>query len=214
MSHTNAYELPDLGYDYRALEPAYSAELLELHYSKHHKAYVDGANQALADLDAARGDRDFGKLNQLQKNLAFNVSGHVLHSIFWRNMSPEGAHTPSAELETEISNAFGDIDSLREHFLAAGTSIQGSGWAALAWEPLSGSLVVEQVYDHQDNLANGSVPLLVMDMWEHAFYLQYRNEKKRWAKAFWELVNWGDVSERLALVRNVEVPVETRLRAA
>lgn len=206
MSKIETYHLPELGYDLDTLEPAYSAELLELHHSKHHKAYVDGANQTRSDLAEARKAGDFDKLNQLQKNLAFNVSGHVLHSIFWKNMTPGGKDVSEIEdLNQEIERVFGDVDALRGQFLAAGTGIQGSGWAALSWDPISGSLMVEQVHDHQGNIGNGTLPLLVMDMWEHAFYLQYRNEKKRWAKAFWGLINWQDVAARLDAVRGIDL---------
>lgn len=206
MSKIETYHLPELDYDLDALEPAYSAELLELHHGKHHKAYVDGANQTRSDLSEARNEGDFDKLNQLQKNLAFNVSGHVLHSIFWKNMAPGGEDVSQLEnLNKEIGRAFGDLDALRAQFLAAGTGIQGSGWASLSWDPISGSLMVEQVYDHQGNIGNGTLPLLVMDMWEHAFYLQYRNEKKRWAKAFWDLINWRDVNARLEQVRGLDL---------
>lgn len=206
MSKIETYHLPELGYDLDALEPAYSAELLELHHGKHHKAYVDGANQTRIDLSEARKEGDFDKLNQLQKNLAFNVSGHVLHSIFWRNMAPGGEDVSQFDgLDQEITRAFGDRDALRGQFLAAGTGIQGSGWSALSWDPISGSLMVEQVYDHQGNIGNGTLPLLVMDMWEHAFYLQYRNEKNRWAKAFWDLINWQDVAARLDAVRGLDL---------
>lgn len=205
MSDRKHYELPEMGYDFDALEPAYSAELLELHYTKHHQTYVDGANDTRSALMAARENQDFDKLNQLQKNLAFNVSGHILHSIFWRNMSPDSDGSPSGGLEREINRSFGSLDALRGQFLSAGTSIQGSGWAALTWEPVSRSLMVEQVYDHQGNIGNGTMPLLVMDMWEHAFYLQYKNEKERWARAFWDLINWQDVGERLEGVRSVEL---------
>jgi len=191
------YQLPELGYKYDDLEPAYSADLLEVHYTKHHQAYVDGANQTLSDLAAARDKTDFGKLKQLQKDLAFNVSGHVMHSLFWRNMSPSDGKGPDASLSKAIDQGFGGFDALREQFQAAGGSIQGSGWAALSWEPLSQSLVVEQIFDHQGNTSCGAQPIMVMDMWEHAFYLQYRNEKMRWVKAFWDLINWQDVSERL-----------------
>jgi len=210
MSDRKQYELPEMGYDFDALEPAYSAELLELHYTKHHQTYVDGANDTRSALMAARENQDFDKLNQLQKNLAFNVSGHILHSIFWRNMSPDGDGSPADELEREINRSFGGLDALRGQFLSAGTSIQGSGWAALTWEPVSRSLMVEQVYDHQGNIGNGTMPLLVMDMWEHAFYLQYKNEKKRWAEAFWDLINWQDVGERLDGVRSVELHTSPR----
>lgn len=203
MSNRKQYELPELGYDFDALEPAYSAELLELHYTKHHQTYVDGANDTRAALMEAREKQDFDRLVQLQKSLAFNVSGHILHSIFWRNLSPEDDSAMPDELDKEIGGSLGGLDALRGQFLSAGTSIQGSGWAALTWEPVSRSLMVEQVYDHQGNIGNGTLPLLVMDMWEHAFYLQYKNEKKRWAEAFWDLINWRDVGDRLESVRNV-----------
>ncbi len=199
------YELPALGYEYGDLEPACSAEILELHHSKHHKGYVDGANKTRASLAEARKNSNFDKINQLQKNLAFNLSGHVLHSLFWQNMSPGGASKPHKDLQSEIDSSFGGMDAFREQFLAAGTGVQGSGWAALSWEPLSGSLIVEQIYDHQGNWGSTTLPLLVMDMWEHAFYLQYKNEKKRWAKAFFEIINWEDVGERLARVEDLEL---------
>lgn len=206
-ARSEKYELPELGYAYDDLEPAYSAEILELHHSKHHKAYVDGANKTRESLAEARKNGDFAKVNQLQKDLAFNLSGHVLHSIFWTNIAPDGADQPDKDLQAAINSSFGGLDAFREQFLAAGTSVQGSGWAALSWEPVSGSLIVEQVHDHQGNWGSGTLPLLVMDMWEHAFYLQYKNEKKRWAKAFWDIINWEDVSDRLLRVEDVELIV-------
>lgn len=208
MTVNNRYELPRLGYEYDALEPTYSAELLELHYSKHHQGYVNGANSTREELAEARQKRDFEKIGQLQKNLAFNLSGHILHSLFWRNISPGDGKAPSSQLQQRIDEAFGNIDALREQFRAAGSSIQGSGWAALAWEPVSRSLVIEQVHDHQGNIGNGTVPLMVMDMWEHAFYLQYRNEKKRWIEAYWELINWSDVGHRLESVKGLDLCLE------
>lgn len=207
MTTNERYTLPSLGYELGALEPAYSAELLELHHGKHHQAYVNGANRTRADLVEARANSDFNMINQLQKNLAFNVSGHILHSMFWRNMSPNDQELPANALNDAINQSFGRLDSLRDQFLAAGVSIQGSGWAALSWEPVSRSLVVEQVHDHQGNIGNGTIPVLVMDMWEHAFYLQYRNEKKRWANAFWELINWQDVSERWQRLSNLDLSI-------
>lgn len=199
------YQLPELGYEYDALEPAYSAELLELHHTKHHQTYVDGANQAREELAEARKKADFDTLNQLEKNLAFNLSGHILHSIFWRNMAPADDHSPPDSLKREIDACFGSLDALRGQIESAGTGIQGSGWAALSWEPISRSLIVQQVYDHEGNIGNGTVPVLVMDMWEHAYYLQYHNEKERWAKAFWDLINWRDVGRRLDSVRNMDL---------
>ena len=191
------YTLPELRYATSALEPALSGEILELHHGKHHAAYVKGVNKAQADLAEARSSKAYGALNQLQKDLAFHLSGHVLHSLFWLNMSPEGGGNPSGRLASAIDAAFGDTDALRAQLSQAATGIQGSGWAALCFEPVSRSLIVEQIYDHQGNLGNGSVPLLVLDMWEHAFYLQYRNEKAKWVAAFWDIVDWEDVGQRL-----------------
>src|SRR5882724_11516472 len=179
----NRYTLPDLPYDYAALEPHYSARLLELHHDKHHAAYVAGANTTLEKLAEAREKCDFAAINQLQKNLAFHLSGHVLHSLFWRNMSPHGGGEPDG----------------------AALNVQGSGWGTLAWEPLAKRLVTEQVYDHQGNIGNGTVPLLVLDMWEHAYYLQYENVKGDWVKAFWKIVNWEDVGQRLQKVRTLDL---------
>ena len=193
----NHFKLPRLGYAYDALEPAYSAELLELHYANHHQAYVDGANRALAALAEMRGCGDFSRINQLEKDLAFYLSGHVLHSIFWRNLEPDSNTPPASTLASHIQTAFGSMDALRRQFAAAGSALQGSGWVALAWEMTSGSLIVEQIHDHQGNCGMATIPLLVMDMWEHAYYLQYRNQKGRWIYAFWSLINWSDVSRRL-----------------
>jgi superoxide dismutase, Fe-Mn family len=191
------FELPELGYDYDALEPAYTAELLELHHASHHQAYVDGANRALEGLAELRGKGDFARINQLEKDLAFHYSGHLLHSMFWRNLEPNGGEQPSGQLESRLRAAFGNIDAFRRQFGAAGAAIQGSGWVALSWELTRGSLVIEQIHDHQDNSAMGTVPLLVMDMWEHAYYLQYKNKKEKWIVNFWEMINWADVARRL-----------------
>jgi Fe-Mn family superoxide dismutase len=193
----NAYTLPDLPYKTSDLEPRITADALELHHGKHHAAYVDGANKALDDMARARESGDYSALNQLQKNLAFHLSGHILHSIFWRVMSPNGGGDPDGLLRGEIEKSFGDIDAMRDQLTQCALSIQGSGWASLAWEPLSQRLLVEQVHDHQGNIGNATVPILVLDMWEHAYYLQYRNEKAKWVQAFWEVVNWADAENRL-----------------
>ncbi len=199
------YSLPDLGYDYSALEPHYSARTLELHHSKHHAAYVSGANSALAILAAARADGEFDTINQMQKSLAFHVSGHVLHSLLWRNLSPHGGGEPEGELLAAIDEYFGTFAALRSQMTAAAVNVQGSGWGAIAWEPVGKRLVVEQIYDHQGNIGNGTVPLLVLDMWEHAYYLQYQNVKGDWVKAFWKLVDWEDVAKRFESVRALDL---------
>ena len=197
-----AYALPDLPYDYAALEPHYSAEILELHHDKHHAAYVKGANTALEKLEAARQSDDYDTIVGLQKSLAFNVSGHVMHSLFWKNLSPNGGGKPQGELAAAIDEFFGDFEAFKAQLAAVTTSIQGSGWGALAWEPVGQRLIVEQVYDHQGNVGNGSGPILVIDAWEHAFYLQYKNVKADYVEAVWNIVNWDDVAERFARVRN------------
>lgn len=205
MDSPSKYKLPDLDYATDALEPFCLQEILELHHGAHHAAYVKGANKALTGLADARSNADYGALNQLQKDLAFNLSGHILHSMFWQNMSPKGGGDPDGPLGEAIRAGFGNVDALREQFEQAATGIQGSGWAALCFEPLSESLIVEQIHDHQGNLGNATIPLLVLDMWEHAYYLQYRNDKKRWARSFWDLVDWSDVSGRLAAVESVDL---------
>jgi Fe-Mn family superoxide dismutase len=199
------YSLPELPYDYAALEPHYSAEVLELHHDKHHKAYVDGANTALDKLDQARTSDDFGTINQLQKNLAFHLSGHVLHSMFWENLSPDGGGKPEGDLAAAIDEGFGTFEGLKNQLTESALNVQGSGWGALTWEPLGQRLIVEQVYDHQSNVGQGAPPLLVLDMWEHAYYLQYKNVKADWVKAFWEIVNWPDVASRFARARQLKL---------
>ena len=199
------YELPELPYDYSALEPHYSAEVLELHHDKHHKAYVDGANTTFEKLSDARDSGDFGTINQLEKNMAFHLSGHVLHSLLWTNMSPDGGGEPEGELAAAVKESFGSYEALRAQMSEAANNVQGSGWAALSWEPLGTRLIVEQVYDHQGNVGQGGPPLLALDMWEHAYYLQYRNVKKDWVEAFWNIVNWPDVANRFDRVKSLRL---------
>jgi Fe-Mn family superoxide dismutase len=199
------YTLPDLPYDHAALEPHYAGRVLELHHGKHHAAYVSGANATLDKLAEAREKEDFAALNQLQKSLAFHVSGHVLHSLFWNNMTPHGGGRPDGDLADAIGESFGGFEGLKSQLSAAALNVQGSGWGAMAWEPLGERLVVEQVYDHQGNIGNGTVPLLVLDMWEHAYYLQYQNVKGDWVNAFWEVVNWEDVARRFESVRTLDL---------
>src|SRR5690606_3131735 len=171
MIHMAEYTLPDLDYDYGALDPSISGKIMELHHSKHHATYVKGANTALEKLAAAREAGDFGSINQLSKDLAFNLGGHTNHSIFWKNLSPEGGDKPTGELAQAIDEYFGSFDSFRAHFTAAALGIQGSGWAVLAYEPIGGNLVIEQFYDQQNGVPVATNPLFQLDLWEHAFYL-------------------------------------------
>ncbi len=197
------YNLPDLAYDYGALEPHISGEIMELHHSKHHATYVKGTNSAFDDLAEARDQKELGHVNLFEKNLAFNLAGHVNHSVFWTNMSPDGGDRPDGELGAAIDEQFGSFDAFRAHFKAVALGIQGSGWSILAWESLGQRLVICQLYDHQGNLPAGLAPLLLLDMWEHAFYLQYRNVKADYVDAFWNIVDWGDVAGRFEAARGV-----------
>ena len=197
------YALPDLPYDYAALEPHISGQIMELHHDKHHQAYVTGANSALEQLAEARAADQLGPVNLLEKNLAFNLAGHVNHSVFWPNMSPDGGDKPDGELAAALDEQFGSFDAFRAQFTAAALGIQGSGWAILAWDSLGQLPIIEQLYDHQGNLAAGSIPLLMLDMWEHAFYLQYRNVKADYVKAWWNVANWADVTRRFTTARTV-----------
>ena len=196
------YTLPDLSYDYGALEPNISGKIMELHHDKHHLAYVNGANLALEALEEAREKNDLTWVNKLQKDLAFNLAGHVNHTVFWKNMSPEGGDKPTGELAAAIDEFFGSFDGFRAHFTAASLGIQGSGWAILAWDILGSKLIIEQLYDHQGNLAAGSIPLLMLDMWEHAFYLDYQNVKGEYVKAFWNIISWPDIEARFTAARD------------
>ncbi|WP_099333218.1 superoxide dismutase [Actinomyces minihominis] len=190
------YVLPELDYSYDALEPHISAEIMELHHSKHHQAYVDGANAALAALEAAREAGDMAAVNMYEKNLAFHLGGHSNHSVFWKNMAPNAGGDPKGELAAAIDENFGSLEKFKKQFTAAAMGLQGSGWAVLAFDTISGRLVTFQLYDQQGNVPVGTVPLLMLDMWEHAFYLDYKNVKGSYVDAWWNVVNWDDVARR------------------
>jgi Fe-Mn family superoxide dismutase len=195
------YTLPDLAYDFAALEPHISGRIMQLHHGKHHAAYVAGANATLDLMAEARDKNDLTWINKLQKDLAFNLGGHVNHSIFWKNLSASGGDKPTGELAAAIDEYFGSFDGFRAHFSANAMGIQGSGWSILAWDVLGQRLIIEQLYDQQGNLVAASVPLLMLDMWEHAFYLDYQNVKADYVAAFWNIVNWQDVQARFEAAR-------------
>ncbi|QEO15914.1 superoxide dismutase [Agromyces intestinalis] len=195
------YTLPDLAYDYSALEPAISGTIMELHHSKHHQAYVTGANTALAQLAEARETGNLANVNKLEKDLAFNLGGHVNHSIFWTNLSPDGGDKPTGELAAAIDDQFGSFDAFQAHFTATALGVQGSGWAVLAWDSIGQRLIVLQFFDQQANLPAGIVPLLMLDVWEHAYYLDYKNVRADYVKAFWTIANWANVQRRFDVAR-------------
>jgi len=194
----NQYKLPDLPYDYNALEPHISGKIMELHHGKHHAAYVKGANTALDQLDDARFKEDFSRIPALERTLAFNLSGHILHSIFWQNLKPQGGGEPSGELANALQRDFGGFSHFRKQFTEVAATIMGSGWAALVWEPIGKRLLITQIYDHQSNLAQAGIPLAVLDAWEHAYYLQYQNRKTEFFENVWNLWNWQDISGRFS----------------
>lgn len=195
------YSLPDLAYDYSALEPHISGRIMELHHDKHHAAYVTGANTALERLAEAREKGTFDAVNLHEKNLAFNLGGHVNHSAFWQNLSPDGGDKPTGELAAAIDDNFGSFEAFQKHFAATAVGIQGSGWAILAWDSVGGKLVVFQLFDQQGNIPLGVVPIVLLDMWEHAFYLDYVNVKADYIKAWWNIVSWADAQARFERAR-------------
>jgi Fe-Mn family superoxide dismutase len=190
------YKLPDLAYDYGALAPHIAGEIMELHHSKHHAAYVAGANTALEKMAEARDTDNFAPIAGLEKALAFNLGGHVNHSVFWTNMSPDGGDKPGGELAAAIDENFGSFDKFRAHFTNTAMTIMGSGWSILAWDSVGKKLIIVQLYDQQGNVPIGLVPLLMLDMWEHAFYLQYKNVKADYVSAWWNVVDWANVEQR------------------
>ena len=197
------YELPDLPYDSDALEPHISGEIMQLHRDKHHATYVAGANAALEKLEKAREEgADANEIRALSKNLTFNLGGHTNHSIFWKNLSPNGGGEPTGELAEAITPDFGSFDKFKDHFSSAALGLQGSGWAVLGFDHIAGRLVVEQMTDQQGQISVNFTPLLMLDMWEHAFYLQYKNVKADYVKAVWNVFNWEDVVERYARAKS------------
>lgn len=190
------YTLPELAYDYSALAPSISGAIMELHHSKHHQAYVTGANAALAQLADAREKGDYTWVNKLEKDLAFNLGGHINHSIFWTNLSPDGGDKPSGELAAAIDDQFGSFDKFTAHFTAVALGVQGSGWAVLAYDSIGQKLIIVQFFDQQGNLPAGIVPILMLDVWEHAYYLDYKNVRADYVKAFWNIANWANAQAR------------------
>ena len=194
------YALGALPYDYDALEPHIDAKTMRLHHDKHHAGYVKGLNQAVAELAAVHGGGSAGdpaKVRELTDRLAFHGSGHVLHAVFWKNMKKNGGGEPGGSLRKRIERDLGSFAALRSCLSAAAGKVQGSGWGILAWEPLSGRLLVLAAEKHQNQGLWGCVPLLVLDVWEHAYYLKYQNNRGRYINAFWNVVDWDNVAWRL-----------------
>jgi Fe-Mn family superoxide dismutase len=190
------YKLPDLDYDYGALAPHISGEINELHYTKHHATYVKGANDTLDKLAEARDAGNFGDIVGLETTLAFHLAGHSNHVVWWKILSPEGGDKPTGELAAAIDEAFGSFDKFKAQFTAVSTTIQGNGWGALSWDPLGKTLITQQLRDHHNNLVLATTPILLVDVWEHAFYLDYKNVKPKYVEALWNIFNWAEISKR------------------
>jgi len=197
------YLLPRLPYEYNALEPFISEEQLRLHHSKHHQAYVNGANAIFELLDKARGEGADIDIKSMLKALSFNIGGHILHSLFWNNLaSVEKNGSPSTALNDAIINEFGSFERFKKEFTQAAISVEGSGWAALAFCRQTKRLVIMQIEKHNVNVYPMLRILMVLDVWEHAYYLDYKNERSKYVDAFWNIINWNEVNMRLDEVLN------------
>lgn len=193
------YKLPDLPYDYSALEPVIDAEIMELHYSKHHNTYVTKLNEALEKYAEAEGKKDLESMIALQSAINFNGGGHINHSIFWTNLAPQnqgGGEAPQGKLADELKKEFGSFDSFIEKFNAKTAAIQGSGWGWLGYHKEQKRLKICTCANQDPLYAKGLTPLLGVDVWEHAYYLQYKNARPDYLKAIWKVVNWKNVAER------------------
>ncbi len=194
-----SYQVPDLSYDFSALEPVISGEIMELHYSKHHKAYVTNLNVALEKYHEAESKGDIAAMISLQKAICFNGGGHVNHSIFWTNLAPisqGGGESPSGKLLDAIKIKFGSLESFIEKMSAETVGIQGSGWGWLGYHKGMQDLRIVTCSNQDPLSTQGLVPLLGIDVWEHAYYLQYKNVRADYVKNIWKIVNWKNVEER------------------
>jgi Fe-Mn family superoxide dismutase len=202
------YTLPELPFDYSALEPHISGRSMELHHSQHHAAHVRHANQTLEALAEARDQEKQDRISYLERALAFHVSGHVLHSIFWQGLAPKAGGRPEGELALQLDHDFESFDGFKKQMTAIAGSITESGWSALVWDPQAKRLVITQVYEHQSNLARVGIPVVVVDAWEHAYYLQYENRKLDFFDAVSNLWSWPDISSRFEWARKAPLPLQ------
>jgi len=199
-----AHELPPLPYGYNALEPYIDEQTMHLHHDIHHKGYVVGLNTAEKKLAEARAAGDYALVKHWSREAAFHGSGHFMHALFWPNMAPQGhggGGEPKGELAEQIKKDLGSFEAFKKHYSAAAVAVEGSGWAVLAWQPQGKQLVVLQSEKHQQLTQWGVVPLLVLDVWEHAYYLKYQNKRAAYVEAWWNVVNWADVAARFEKAR-------------
>lgn len=204
MEKVRSFTLPKLPYDYNALAPYISEEQLKLHHSKHHQAYVNAANVGFEKLDKARQANSDVDMKAALKELSFNIGGHLLHSIFWQNLAPAGkggGGQPSGEIVDVINKEFGSFDRFKKEFSTAASTVEGSGWAVLAMHPCIERPLIMQIEKHNVNVYPTFDILMVLDLWEHAYYVDYRNERAKFIDAFWNIVNWDRVNKNLGLVK-------------
>lgn len=191
------HKLPELPYSYGALEPYYDEQTVRLHHDAHHKSYVDGLNNAEARLAEAREKGDFALVKHWERELAFHGSGHILHTLFWNNMKPGGGGPPAGKVAKEIDSCFGSFEVFKKQFSAAAVAVEGSGWAVFCYNPGFQKLEILTAEKHQNLTQWGVIPLLTVDVWEHAYYLKYQNKRAAYVENWWNLVNWDDVNARL-----------------
>jgi Fe-Mn family superoxide dismutase len=199
MEKAKFYALPQLLYGYDQLQPYISQEQLTLHHQKHHQAYVNSANAILERLDKARKEGADFDVKATLKELSFHIGGHLLHSLFWTNIAPpgEGGGKSTGTLGTAIEKEFGSFDRFKKEFSMAATSVEGSGWAALTFCRQTNRPIIMQIEKHNTNVYPMFTILMVIDVWEHAYYLDYKNERAKFVDAFWNIVNWDEVNKRL-----------------
>ena len=201
MSEEKKYTLPSLSYGYGDLNPHISEEQLMIHHTKHHAAYVKGANSVFLKLEEARENKADIDQKSILKELSFHVGGHKLHSLFWENLAPSdngGGGEPQGKLGEAINRDFGDFERFKKEFSAAVASIEGSGWGALVYDEESNKLIISQIEKHNLNMYPNLPILMVLDFWEHAFYIDYKNEKVKFIEVFWNIVNWKKIEERFS----------------
>lgn len=204
-TETKEYELPPLPYAYDALEPHIDEQTMRLHHDIHHLGYVKGLNTALTKLDEARTSGDYSLVKHWSREMAFHGAGHLLHVLFWNTMAPakSGENMPTdADLNAAITASFGSFENFKKHFVAASSSVEASGWGILAFEPIGNRLVVLQAEKHQDLTQWTSVPLLAIDVWEHAYYLKYQNRRGEYVNNWFNVINWDAVAENFKAARS------------
>ncbi|WP_078431249.1 superoxide dismutase [Metabacillus halosaccharovorans] len=190
------HTLPPLPYAYDALEPYIQQEIMRLHHDKHHQSYVDGLNKAEKEMQKARKTGNYELIKHWEREAAFHGAGHYLHTIFWSIMTPNGGGKPSGMLMREINLSFGSFEQFKQHFSEAAKNVEAVGWAILVWSPRAQRLEILQAEKHQNLSQWDVIPLLTLDVWEHAYYLQYKNDRKKYVDNWWNVVNWKEVERR------------------